>query len=175
MKPSVNKDLEFLKIFAHLKNLRKIAKKEFSLKKKDLKISVHFNLNSISVLGMFRIQKGEESFRFNRKIIIEAGEDKYLDVVTHEFAHLVVYRLYGRTVESHGPEWESVMKKLGADDASRYNTSLSDAMKEAYKDQLMEIKCKCSNVVYSVGIRRGNNILNRKSICVNCNSKFRKT
>jgi SprT protein len=35
------------------------------------------------------------------------------EVLAHEAAHLAAYRLYGRAIKPHGPEWKQLMLKAG--------------------------------------------------------------
>jgi len=101
-----------------------------------------------------------------------AGEKKYLNVVTHEFAHLVVYEKYSQAAP-HGKEWQRVMQIFGATEASYKTTSLSKYLKKAYSNKLKKIKCKCHKGEYTLGITKANNLLKRNAKCIKCGSKFK--
>jgi len=156
----------------HIWKLKEKAIKEFHLDETSLDIDIYYNLNSIRVLGMFVVKDGVKSFRFNKKVIVAAGEKKYLDVVTHEFAHLVVYEKYFQAAP-HGKEWQKVMQIFGAAETSYKTTSLSKYLKKAYSDKLKKIKCKCHKGKYTLGIVKADNLLKRNAKCVKCGSKFK--
>ena len=159
-------------IDATLRKLEKRSSKAFGLELDSLRIGVYYNLSSARILGMFIVKEGVAIFRFNKKVILKAGEKKYLEVVIHEFAHLVVHRLY-KNAEPHGKEWKSVMDILGAKEASYTTSLLSKYVEIAYASKLKKIKCKCLDGIYTTGIRKANNIINRKAKCSNCGSKFK--
>ena len=48
---------------------------------------------------------------FNLAIAAENG--KFEETITHEIAHFVAYKMYGRNIKPHGLEWKSVMNDLG--------------------------------------------------------------
>jgi predicted SprT family Zn-dependent metalloprotease len=35
------------------------------------------------------------------------------EVLCHELAHVAVYRLHGRSVRPHGPEWKRLVRQVG--------------------------------------------------------------
>ncbi|MER3465920.1 MAG: hypothetical protein C4340_01595, partial [Armatimonadota bacterium] len=41
-------------------------------------------------------------------------EQRVCETLLHEYAHLVVYHLFGTKAKPHGEEWRRVMKALGA-------------------------------------------------------------
>ena len=53
----------------------------------------------------------QNTIKFNRTLLMENPEEFIRQVVPHELAHLIVYRLFGR-VKPHGKEWRSVMTEL---------------------------------------------------------------
>ena len=49
-------------------------------------------------------------------LLLEPGrEELLLEVLCHEAAHLVAYHRYGTGIDSHGPEWQGYMRKVGYD------------------------------------------------------------
>lgn len=55
--------------------------------------------------------------RLNGQLLNENTEHFIEQTVGHEWAHLAARHLHGPRIRSHGPEWKSVMVKLGLDPA----------------------------------------------------------
>ena len=55
--------------------------------------------------------------RLNGQLLNENTDDFVQQTVAHEWAHLAAFNLYKHRIRAHGPEWKSVMFKLGLDPA----------------------------------------------------------
>lgn len=69
----------------------------------------------------------------NELILEDGNRDGFIDTVQHELAHAVCrekYDDYPRSLDSHGPEWKEVARRLGADDsACHHRRDRSDEIK----------------------------------------------
>jgi SprT protein len=76
---------------------------------------VRFDLRG-KAAGQARMLDGRNcEIRYNRALLARYPEDFLARTVPHEAAHVVVFRLYGRRVKPHGPEWKGVMSLFGAE------------------------------------------------------------
>ncbi len=76
---------------------------------------VQFDLTGRAA-GQYRVLRGEAAIRYNPYIFARYYDENLNETVPHEVAHFVVDRLWGlRQVRAHGPEWQSVMRALGAE------------------------------------------------------------
>lgn len=65
--------------------------------------------------GQARTRAGSAPvIRYNAALLAAHSEDFIARTVPHEVAHLVAFRLHGRRIRPHGPEWRSVMALFGA-------------------------------------------------------------
>lgn len=64
----------------------------------------------------------ENRLRFNPVLYEENREHFLLHTVAHEVAHLVAYRLYGKQIRAHGPQWQAVMQNVYQLPANRCHT-----------------------------------------------------
>lgn len=77
-------------------------------------IEVCFDLRGTAA-GMYRVRRGERRIRYNPWIFARYFDDSLAVTVPHEVAHYVTDCLYGLArVRPHGPEWQAVMRALGA-------------------------------------------------------------
>ena len=60
---------------------------------------------------------GKHHIRLNGQLLNENTDDFIEQTVGHEWAHLAAANLHGPKIRAHGPEWKSVMTKLGLDPA----------------------------------------------------------
>jgi SprT protein len=66
--------------------------------------------------GQFRVDRnGEAAIRYNLALLVRHAADFIVQTVPHEVAHYLVYLRFGRHVRPHGPEWQQLMRVLGAD------------------------------------------------------------
>lgn len=65
--------------------------------------------------GQVRIHQARTwEIRYNPTLLAQNPEDFLAQTLPHEVAHLVVYRLFGRQIRPHGPQWRAVMTFFGA-------------------------------------------------------------
>lgn len=63
--------------------------------------------------------RSENVIAFNKRLIFD-GMSSFVDhVLKHEFAHFLVYRVYGDVEKSHGKEFKKVCEQLGIDPSAK--------------------------------------------------------
>jgi SprT protein len=81
----------------------------------DPRPQIRFDLRGLTA-GQLRIDhQGRCIIRYNPALLLRHGEDFLRRTVPHETAHFLAYRLHGRGIRPHGPEWQAIMRRLGAD------------------------------------------------------------
>ena len=109
----------------------------------------------------------QNTIKFNRTLLMENPEEFIRQVVPHELAHLIVYRLFGR-VKPHGKEWQSVMTELfqvPADTCHQFDV-------QSVCGQTFDYRCQCG--IHRLSIRRHNKIQREKIeyFCRKCKQKL---
>lgn len=102
---------------ARADTLRLIQSAEQSLARGSLRPlpQIRFDLRGVSA-GQLRVDhRGHCIIRYHPALLLRHGDDFLRRTVPHETAHFLVYRLHGHGVRPHGPEWQAVMRHLGAD------------------------------------------------------------
>lgn len=96
----------YAKVQETLEKAKQIFGREFPMPK------IHFDLQGRTA-GSARAS--ENLIRINPILLRENGDTFIARTVPHEVAHLITRQVYGmgRNVKPHGPEWRSVMVRLG--------------------------------------------------------------
>jgi SprT protein len=78
------------------------------------KLPIAFDLTG-RAFGMYRVDRRGPMIRYNPYLFAKYFAEGLAITVPHEVAHYVTDMLYGcANVRAHGPEWRSVMARLGA-------------------------------------------------------------
>lgn len=134
-------------------------------------ISVRFDLTGRTA-GMYRVQRGSRSIRYNPYIFAKYYTDGINQTVPHEVAHYIIDMLHGlRRVRPHGPEWRAVAQALGASPRATCNYDLSGIPQR--RQQLFAYQCGCAQ--HQLGIRRHNRVHSgeRVYLCRRCRTPLR--
>nr|WP_239990380.1 SprT family zinc-dependent metalloprotease [Ignatzschineria cameli] len=100
------------------------------------KISFHLRGKSA---GTAHLQRWE--LRFNPILLAENGQAFIDEVVPHEYAHLLVYALFG-DVSPHGPEWRMMMEEILEVSAHRtHQFSTENSRTREYRK--FSYRCQC--------------------------------
>ncbi|NBC12078.1 MAG: hypothetical protein GVY09_01800 [Gammaproteobacteria bacterium] len=66
--------------------------------------------------GQFRVDsRGYASIRYNPALLARHEVDFLAQTVPHEVAHYLAFLRFGRRIRPHGPQWQQLMRDLGAD------------------------------------------------------------
>lgn len=70
-----------------------------------------------------RVTAGQAHFEANRialsEIVVNC-EERMIDTLVHEYAHLLAFHRHGRAATNHGPYWRKAMQDLGAKPTVRH-------------------------------------------------------
>ena len=115
--------------------------------------------------GQTRYTKNK--IRFNRHLLEKYTAEFVEQTVPHEFAHLVAYKKFGRSIKPHGMEWKRVMEALGVDPARTHNFDVSPTRRL----KRFHYQCHCPGSDYQLSSIRHNRILRgRVYLCRKCGS-----
>jgi SprT protein len=89
------------------------------------RVEIRFDLRGRAA-GQVRLPaRGRPVIRYNPLLLAQNDTDFLGRTVPHEAAHVVAFRLHGRRIRPHGPEWKAVMGLFGADSARCHDYDLS--------------------------------------------------
>lgn len=128
---------------------------------------VFVNLRGRSA-GVAELQKNR--LRFNA-VLLQENEQAFLtEVVPHEVAHLLAWKLYGRGIRPHGPEWQQIMQQvfqLVPSTTHSFDVKRSGKMGYLYT-------CACEAREHALTLKKHNWIEGgRRYICLKCKSHLR--
>jgi SprT protein len=119
--------------------------------------------------GQFCLRQGTLQLRFNSALFARYFEENLTQTVPHEVAHFLVYALcskYGKKrVRPHGPEWQSMMRLLGAAPETRHSFSLEGIA--VRREQRFAWNCGCRT--HSIAKRTHLRMLRgERRVCITC-------
>lgn len=107
--------------------------------------------------------------RFNPILLAENQTEFIQQVVPHEVAHLLAWRVYGRGIKPHGWQWQQIMQEVFDLEAL---TTHSFCIKQAAKQHYI-YSCGCLNFNHHFTKRRHNLVLaGRHYICKKCANRL---
>ncbi len=118
------------------------------------------------IAGTARLQGWE--IRIN-PILLEENQQTFInEVIPHEIAHLITFKLYGR-VKPHGKEWQGVMNQVFNLPAMTTHNFNVDSVKGA----TFSYRCKCSE--YQLSVRRHNRVQKKQNqyFCKKCQTQLK--
>lgn len=161
------------KTLNHLKKLEEISKLN---NLKIPKYKVLFDLKSTKTLGQWKKINNSITLRFHKPLLDEFGEKYILDVVTHEFAHLIAEANFPYKKINHGKEWKMIMYMLGHKNprASTNNYSNSEFLTKKRLENKVKYRCSCR--IHWISKRKHSQIKSKRVefICKNCGKKIKK-
>ncbi|MGF1701560.1 SprT family zinc-dependent metalloprotease [Photobacterium makurazakiensis] len=132
-----------------------IAKVEQCIKQANQRLNKRLTMPTVSfkqrgkIAGSARLQGWE--VRFNPVLLTENPHAFLNEVVPHEVAHLVAFKLFGR-VRPHGKEWKIIMADVfGVPPRTTHSFDVSSVQGNTYT-----YRCQCSE--HQLTIRRHNKI-----------------
>jgi SprT protein len=118
-------------------------------------IPVTFELRGRAA-GMYRVRGTRREIRYNPYIFARYFSDNLANTVPHEVAHYVTEVLHGlRRVRPHGPEWQAVMRALGAEPVATCRYDLDGL--PVRRQRRFSYQCACST--HSLTTVRHNRVL----------------
>jgi len=164
-----------------LEELKKLTKERTSIDIDDISLDWSLPLGRTLGLASYRAKK----IKLNKELAIEFGKEYIDEVLPHEAAHFIVYKIYPfgmrkgvngvEKIRPHGKEFKAACEALGF--KGRATTSLfsqSAALKsvkpKSRQQRRFKIKCNCGD--YVVSTRRKNSLIKKSAVCARCGSKF---
>ncbi|MBL4828352.1 MAG: SprT family zinc-dependent metalloprotease [Aliivibrio sp.] len=148
------KQLSIEKAAQCIKRAQSILNMEFELP------VISFNQRG-KIAGTARLQSWE--VRLN-PILLQENQQPFIDeVIPHEIAHLITFKLYGR-VKPHGKEWQGVMNQLfnlPAKTTHSFNIS-------SLQGKTFDYQCSCQT--HHLTVRRHNRVVRQQAryLCQRC-------
>ncbi|KMV28449.1 SprT family zinc-dependent metalloprotease [Photobacterium swingsii] len=132
-----------------------IAKVESCISHANQRLQKRFAMPTVSfrqggkIAGSARLQGWE--VRFN-PVLLKENPQAFLDeVVPHEVAHLITFKLFGR-VRPHGKEWQTIMTQVfGIPARTTHSFDVSSVQGKTFSYQ-----CQCSQ--HQLTVRRHNKV-----------------
>ncbi|ELR65328.1 Protein sprT [Photobacterium marinum] len=131
------------------------------------RLNKHFAMPAVSfrqrgkIAGSARLQGWE--VRFN-PVLLEENPQAFLDeVVPHEVAHLVAFKLFGK-VRPHGREWQIIMTEVfGVPARTTHSFDITSVQGTTFL-----YRCHCSE--HHLTIRRHNKVIRKQAVyhCRKC-------
>ncbi|MEJ2316337.1 MAG: SprT-like domain-containing protein [Gammaproteobacteria bacterium] len=131
---------------------------------------IHFDLQGRAA-GQFCLRQNTLQLRFNSALFSRYFDENLAQTVPHEVAHYLVYVLFMKTrkkrVRPHGPEWQSMMRLLGATPETRHSFSLDGI--PVRREQRFAWNCDCRT--HSIAKRTHLRMLRgEQRVCITCGS-----
>jgi SprT protein len=119
--------------------------------------------------GQFCLRRGALQLRFNNALFARYFDENLAQTVPHEVAHFLVYALFSqygkKRVRPHGPEWQSMMRLLGATPETRHRFSLDGI--PVRREQRFAWNCDCRT--HSIAKRTHLRMLRgEQRVCITC-------
>lgn len=134
------------------------------------RIPVLFDLSGTTA-GMFKLQGKRGVIRFNPWIFAKYFDENLRDTVPHEVAHYVVHEVYGdRRIKPHGPEWQDLMARFGADAGVTFDLDLEGIPRRQQRTH--PYRCDCR--LHDLSSTRHNRVQRGRGRyqCVVCNGEL---
>ncbi|WP_299020629.1 SprT family zinc-dependent metalloprotease [uncultured Photobacterium sp.] len=118
------------------------------------------------IAGSARLQGWE--VRFN-PVLLEENPQAFLeDVVPHEVAHLITFKLFGK-VRPHGKEWQTIMTEVfGVPAKTTHSFDVSSVQGTTFL-----YHCRCSE--HQLTVRRHNKVMRKQAVyhCRHCHQPLK--
>lgn len=121
--------------------------------------------------GQFRVGAGGEScIRYNPVLLARHPTDFLSQTVPHEVAHYLAFLRFGRCIRPHGPEWQSIMRGLGADPRRCHDFDVTGLATRRLRRHLYH--CRCGDHALS-SIRHHRILRGARYVCRGCGQSLR--
>ena len=121
--------------------------------------------------GQFRLDAaGRPAIRYNPALMTRYEAEFLAQTVPHEVAHYLAYLRYGRGIRPHGPQWQQLMRGLGADPRRCHEFDVTGL--SARRLQRHPYHCRCSEHELT-SIRHHRLLRGATYICRTCGDALR--
>jgi len=134
-------------------------------------VEVRFDLRG-KTAGQVRMGKGARTLiRYNLELLRRETADFLARTVPHEVAHVLAYRRYGSRIRAHGPEWQRIMRELGAEPTRCHDYDVHGL--DARRLQYFDYHCSCMRHQLS-SIRHNKVAKGQRYLCKRCGEPLRR-
>ncbi len=121
--------------------------------------------------GQFRVGAGGEPLlRYNPQLLARHESEFLAQTVPHEVAHYLAFVRFGRGIRPHGPEWQSIMRGLGADPRRCHDFDVTGLGTRRLRRHLYH--CRCGEHALS-SIRHHRILRGARYVCRSCGQSLR--
>lgn len=134
-------------------------------------VEVVFDLKGMAA-GQARLHDGvRPRIRLNPVLLAENGEEFLTHTIPHEVAHLAVFYHYRRRrVRPHGPEWQQLMRRFGAEPRATHTFDVSNSRTRRLRTY--RYACTCREVELT-SIRHNRARRGVRYYCNECGGRLR--
>jgi len=134
------------------------------------RVDVRFDLRG-QAAGQARLpSRGRPVIRYNAQLLLQNGPRFLQRTVPHETAHVIAYRLHGRHIRPHGPEWKAVMALFGADSRRCHDYDVSTLPRRRLTRH--RYRCDCREHALT-SIRHNRIVAGQVYLCRSCGQALR--
>ena len=110
----------------------------------NLIIPVSFRTDMKGIAGLAYCYNNKR-IELSEQLFLENIEEFLSDTIPHEVAHILTAILYPDAKQDHGPEWKSIMRKLGVNPRRCHKYDITSCFKS--KDRI-KYTCACDNYTH---------------------------
>jgi len=133
-------------------------------------VAVVFDLKGMAA-GQARLHDGAgPRIRLNPVLLAENGEEFLTHTIPHEVAHLAVFYHYRRRVRPHGPEWQRIMRRFGAEPRATHTFDVENSRTRRLRT--FRYACPCREVELT-SIRHNRARRGVRYYCNECGGRLR--
>ncbi|NBC47892.1 MAG: hypothetical protein GVY22_07870 [Gammaproteobacteria bacterium] len=136
-----------------------------------LRIELRFDLRGRTA-GQVRIRsRSDYLIRYNLELLRRGGADFLERTVPHEVAHVVAHERFGPMIRPHGPEWQRIMRTLGAEPSRCHNYDVTDLGQRRLRR--FDYHCSCAEHCLT-SIRHNRIVKGQRYYCRRCGEPLRR-
>ncbi|MFP4061806.1 MAG: SprT-like domain-containing protein [Halochromatium sp.] len=133
-------------------------------------VEIRFDLRG-QTAGQVRMRTdGPARIRYNLALLEREGVAFLEHTVPHEVAHVLAYWRHGARIRPHGPEWQRIMRQLGAEPTRCHDYDIGGL--QARQLQYFDYHCGCMTHRLS-SIRHNKVAKGQRYLCKRCGEALR--
>jgi len=106
-----------------------------------INIPVYFRTNMKGIAGLAYCNPEKFKIELSTQLFLKNTQSFLEDTIPHEVAHILTEILFPDAKQGHGPEWKSIMKKLGVVPNRHHTYDVSSCFKNNHR-----YVCSCERV-----------------------------